>query len=166
MKNEIIKYKSIALLAIIAIALLPGTGFAQQAKKDKKAEIKNMVEARNYVFKVQTVLPSSGRTRQLTSDYDLRVSKDTVLSQLPYFGRAYSAPVNPTQSPLEFTSTKFEYTSTERKKGGWDITIAPKDIQDPRQLTLTVFDNGNASLTVTSTNRQPISFNGYVTSKQ
>jgi hypothetical protein len=66
---------------------------------------------------------------------------------------------------LRFTSTDFQYVATPKKKGGWDIVITPKDVQDPRQLTLRIFDNGTASVVVTSYNRQPISFNGYITSK-
>lgn len=165
MKNNIISWKTISLLVVIALALFPQTGLAQH-KKDKKAAIKNIVEARNYVFKAQTALPASGSTRQLTSDFDLRISKDTIISDLPYFGRAYTAPLNPAEGPLRFTSTDFQYTATPKKKGGWDITITPKDLQDPRQLTLSVFDNGTASVVVTSYNRQPISFNGYVTAKE
>jgi hypothetical protein len=165
MKNKTIKHSSAFLLVVIAIALLPQTGFAQQKKEKKAAAIKNIVEARNYVFKAQTALPASGSTRQLTSDFDLRVSKDTIISDLPYFGRAYTAPLNPAEGPLRFTSTDFQYAATNKKKGGWDIIITPKDLQDPRQLTLSIFDNGSASVVVTSYNRQPISFNGYVTAK-
>ncbi|MCS3794954.1 hypothetical protein GGD38_000292 [Chitinophagaceae bacterium OAS944] len=55
---------------------------------------------------------------------------------------------------------------SNRKKGGWNVTITPKDVQDPRQLTMSIFDNGTASVVVTSYNRQPISFNGYVTDKK
>lgn len=165
MKNNIITFITTFLLVVVAIFLFPQTGLAQH-KKDKKAAIKNMVEARNYVFKAQTALPASGSTRQLTSDFDLRVSKDTIISDLPYFGRAYTAPLNPAEGPLRFTSTDFQYMATPKKKGGWDITITPKDLQDPRQLTLTIFDNGTASVVVTSYNRQPISFNGYIRAKE
>jgi hypothetical protein len=165
MKKVIINSR-IYWLAIIAIALLPVTGLAQNKKEKKAAEIKNIVEARNYVFKAQTALPTSGNTRQLTSDFDLQVSKDTIVSDLPYFGRAYTAPLHPSEGPLRFTSTDFQYIATDRKKGGWDITITPKDLQDPRQLTMSIFENGTASVVVTSYNRQPISFNGYVTSKR
>jgi len=166
MKNNIIKCNTIVWLAIITFAFLPSTGWAQQHKKDKKVEIKNIVEARNYVFKAQTALPTAGSTRQLTSDYDLQVSKDTIVSDLPYFGRAYTAPLNPSEGPLRFTSTDFQYAVSNNKKGGWNVTITPKDLQDPRQLTLTIFDNGTASVVVNSYNRQPISFNGYVTAKK
>jgi hypothetical protein len=155
----------IGWLMIVAVALFPLAALTQN-KKDKQAQIKNMVEARNYVFKAQTAIPTAGSVRQLNSDFDLRVSKDTIVSDLPYFGRAYTAPINPSEGPLRFTSTDFQYTATGKKKGGWDITITPKDRQDPRQLTLTIFENGTASVVVTSYNRQPISFNGYVTARE
>jgi len=163
--KKVITYSHLCWLAIIAFACIPASVMAQN-KEDKKAEIKNIVEARNFVFKAQTALPTTGISRQLTTDFDLRVTKDTIVSDLPYFGRAYSAPVNPTQGPLQFTSTDFQYTMTNRKKGGWDIMIVPKDVQDPRQMALSITESGYASLTVTSTNRQPISFNGYITAKR
>ncbi|HEY1200374.1 MAG TPA: DUF4251 domain-containing protein [Niastella sp.] len=165
MKNTIIKYSNLLWLAVIAFALFPLPTEAQN-KKDKKEQIKRIVEAQNYVFKAQSALPTGGATRQLTSDFDLRISKDTILSDLPYFGRAFTAPLNPSEGPLRFTSTDFQYTVANRKKGGWNVTITPKDIQDPKQLTMSIFDNGTASVVVTSYNRQPISFNGYVTDKK
>ena len=158
--------KNLVWLAIIAFICLPALGWAQQNKKDRKAEIKRIVEAQNYVFKAQTALPTAGASRQLTSDFDFQVSKDTIVSDLPYFGRAYTAPLNPSEGPLQFTSTNFQYTVSNNKKGGWNITIAPKDRTDPRELIMTIFDNGSASMVVNSNNRQPISFNGYVTSKK
>jgi hypothetical protein len=157
-------YKLI-LPMIIVMAVLPAAVQAQD-KKDNQEDIKSLVESKNYVFKAQTALPARGRTRPLNTDFDLRVSGDTLISYLPYFGRAYSAPINPSQGPLNFTSTEFDYKVTDRRKGGWDIVIMPKDVQDPRQMSLSVFDNGTASLTVTSNNRQPISFNGYITAKR
>jgi hypothetical protein len=136
-------------------------------KSDKTAHIKDMIGAQRYIFKAQSATPSrGGRLVQLSSEYDLTVSKDTVRSYLPYFGRAYSAPIDGRGGGIDFTSINFEYNQKERKKGGWDITIRPKDITDPRELLLTVFDNGSASLRVLSNNREPISFNGYIAEKQ
>jgi hypothetical protein len=143
---------------------------AQDSTKDNKASkessIKNMVDARNYVFVAQTALPVTGGMRQLTSYYDLKVSKDTIVSALPYFGRAYTAPIDPTEGGINFTSTKFDYTTTERKKGGWDVSIKTKDGKDAQQLFLTISENGYAALQVTSNNRQAISFNGYITERK
>lgn len=146
---------------------------AQTTSKDKKAAralaIKDMVEAQNYVFKANYVMPMRGISRSLTSDYDLTVSKDTVSAFLPYFGRAYTAPYNPTDGGIKFTNTHFTYTSKPGKKGGWSVTIKPtgkdKNISDWRDvqiLRLDISSDGYASLQVTSSNRDPISFNGTI----
>jgi Domain of unknown function (DUF4251) len=129
----------------------------------KKALIKDMVEAQNYVFQAQMVMPSGGRSRQLTTDYDLTVTKGSVISYLPYYGRAYSAPIDPTQGGIQFTSKDFVYTAAPGKKSGWDILIKPKDARGVQQLSLNISDEGWANLQVTSTDRQPISFSGIVT---
>lgn len=164
MKPLITRYKKAALILFAIAGMLPAALQAQN-KEDKEAKVKDMVTAQNYVFKAQTAIPSSGQTRQLTTDFDMRISKDSIISYLPYFGRAYTAPVNPSEGPLNFTSTKFDYKVTERKKGGWEVIITPKDHQDTQQMALSIFENGSAALTVTSNNRQSIAFNGYITDK-
>ena len=111
-------------------------------------------------------MPMSGRTRQLTSDYDVKITKTQVVSYLPYYGRAYTAPTDPSQGGIQFTSKDFDYTVTPRKKGGWDIQIKPKDYRDVQQFNFNVTESGYASLQVTSTNRQSISFNGYITANK
>jgi len=128
--------------------------------------IADLIKAQNYVFVAQTASPSRGGLRQLDPGYDLVVKKDSVVSFLPYFGRSYNAPTDPTEGGIKFTSTEFEYNIMDRKKGGWDIQIKPKDNKDVRILQLSVFDNGSASLIVTSNSRQNISFNGRIEEKR
>ena len=103
-----------------------------------------------------------GRTIQLTSDYTLTVRGDTVIAFLPYFGRAYTAPLDPAKGGIDFTSTNFDYKAKQRKKGNWEINIKPKDADDVRQLYLSFSASGFGNLQVTSLNRQTISFNGHV----
>ncbi len=159
-----------ALNKAIVIILLALAGFkttyAQKANENKSvkasSEIQNLIVSKNYVFVAQTVLPLGGRVINLTSSYDVRVSGDTVASILPYFGRAFVAPINPSEGGIHFTSTNFIYKVNGRKKGGWDITILPKDSKDVRQMLLTVSESGYGTLQVVSNNRQQISYNGYV----
>ena len=153
-KNILVNTVLLSTTALVSL----NTAFAQE----KETAVKNMVESKNFVFKAQTMNPMTGRTRQLTSEYDLKILKDSIIAYLPYFGRAYSPPVNPNEGGIQFTSTDFEYKMTVRKKGGWDIQIKPKDARDVRQLDLSVFKNGSATLGVNSNNRQSISFNGHV----
>jgi len=124
--------------------------------------VKALVESKTYVFKAQSALPMSGPARNLTSDYDLRISPESVISYLPYFGRAYVAPMDPSKSALEFTSKDFTYTATPGKKEGWTVTIKPNDYKGVQLMTLSISSEGYASLQVTSTNRQAISFNGTI----
>src|SRR3954471_1492522 len=93
-----------------------------------KLTIKTSVESTQFIFHAQTALPSSGRSRQLTSEYDLRIFPDSLVSNLPFYGRAYSVPYGSGDGGFNFTSTKFEYTATPGKKRGWDITIKTKDV--------------------------------------
>jgi len=127
---------------------------------------KALIDGQNFVFRAQSVTPQTGNLRQLNNDYyTLRITKDAITSDLPYFGRAYTAPIDPTQGGMQFTSKQFDY-SVEEKKRKWEITIKTKDVNDAAQIQLTVYDNGTAYLQVNSTNRQPISYNGVIEEKK
>jgi hypothetical protein len=155
------------LLAVIMTARVPVYSQSAKDKKEAKAAaITSIIEARNYVFTAEMMSPMGGMSRNLTSVYDIRVSHDTIISYLPYFGRAYSAPIDPTKNALDFTSTNFDYNVTNRKKGGWDINITFKDQPDNQKFSLAVFENGSATLQVTSNNRQPITITGYVSERK
>jgi len=147
---------------VFLMTLVVHTATAQKQPSAKAIAVKNAVDSQRYIFHAENVLPLRGSQRFLTSGYDVTVTKDSVISYLPYFGRAYSAPLN-NEGGIQFTSTNFTYAATTRKKGGWEITISTKDAGDVRQLLLTIFENGTASLNVTSNNRDPISFSGTVT---
>lgn len=157
--------KTINQLCRICLFSIAFTGVAtiltaQKKTSDKAVQIKNMLDSQRYVFHAKSVVPSSGRQRYLTSEYIVSISKDTVISDLPYFGRAYSASIGNTDGGIRFTSVKFTYSKVAGKKGSWKITIKPTDNRDVQQLLFTVYDNGTAYLTVNSNNRQSISFNG------
>lgn len=146
---------------LLLIALLSVASFAF-SQEDQKNGINAALISKNYTFKATSVIPARGRIIQLTTNYDLKVNKDSTIAYLPYFGRAYSAPIGGSGGGIEFTSTNFEHTVSNRKKGGWRVEIRFKDAQDVQQMYLTVSENGNASLQVTSNNRQSISYNGEV----
>lgn len=131
---------------------------------EKKQAIKTMMNNQNFVFMAQMALPQGWNTIQLNYNYNLTVSKDSVDSYLPYFGRAYMAPINPydpAETGIRFKTKSFAYNSTN-KKSGWEVTIVPHDVKETRQMILSVSDLGYASLNVISNNRQPITFNGYI----
>jgi hypothetical protein len=130
--------------------------------KSGKGGVVAAIAAKRYLFTAQTATPMSGRVIQLTGGYDVKLKNDTLTAYLPYYGRAFSAPLDATRGGINFTSTKFTYVVKERRKGGWDIKIEPSDAGDVRALAFTVSQDGYTTLQVTSNNRQPISFYGVV----
>lgn len=154
--NLIIK----TMQSLFFATLITHATFAQDSTKT--TTLKDWVNEKNFVFTPQTALPMRGRSIHLTSYFDCRISGDSLISNLPYYGRAYSASIDPSQNGLSFVTTNFSYSVKPRKKGGWEVTIKPQDANDVREMDFTIFDNGSASLNVSSNNRESISFNGFV----
>jgi len=152
------------LLAVTLLVL--NTATAQNKKKDRQAkkadEIQQLINGKTYVFKPSYMTPLRGPGRELTSDFDMTVNKDSLVSYLPYFGRAYMAPMDPTKNPFEFTSTKFGYDAVQQKSGGWEIAITTKDNRDIQKMYLSVSSDGYATLHVTAYNQDPIAYDGYI----
>ncbi|WP_167019138.1 DUF4251 domain-containing protein [Chitinophaga sp. Cy-1792] len=166
--------KSIFIPIMLGILLTGSISGVSAQKKETRAEkeaakqaaVKSWLDAQQYVFVPQSALPMSGRTVQLSGEYSFSVTKDSLESYLPYYGRAYTAPMDVTKSPLTFKSKQFGYKVEERKKGGWDITITVKDQREIATVFMTMGTDGYGSLQVTSNNRQPINFNGYFIEKK
>ena len=125
-------------------------------------EIQGKIDKKQFTFIAESVTPLRGNTSFLTSAYDVYVRLDSVIAYLPYFGRATSAPLNPTEGGIKFTSTRFSYSADKVNSYRWDIIIKPLDVRDVQQLSLTIFDNGKASLLVSGNTRDPITFEGRI----
>lgn len=165
MKQYNLLNKALMLLISSMLFLYTSTN-AQSSKKDQKSvEIGNLIQSKKFLFIAQYAFPLGGRSINLTSQYDLRLSSDTIMADLPFYGRAFVAPINPSEGGIHFTSTQFDYKVDNQKKGGWNITILPKDTKDVRQMFLSITETGSASLQVTSNNRQSINFSGYITTR-
>ena len=136
--------------------------FFSHAQSGNAVAVKTLVDSGNYVFHAQSAISMSGRTRQLESDYTVTVTKGKITADLPYFGEAYSAPMDPTDNGIQMTSTVFDYSVKPRKKDGWNVMIKPKDDKQVQQIALTISSEGYIGAQVVSRNRQPITFNGVI----
>ncbi|MEO9021501.1 MAG: DUF4251 domain-containing protein [Ginsengibacter sp.] len=152
----------IFLSALILSFALSQCSSSQKVVKLTSSDIKNMIDSSHFIFVAERVIPLRGSTRYLTSRYDVVVKKDSLDCYLPYFGRAYQAPIDPTKGGIQFTSVNFSYQINTKNKNQWKITINPADNPDVQQLYFNIFDNGNANLNVVSTHRDAISFDGYI----
>lgn len=148
------------------------------AQTDQETTAK-LVESKNLVFNATQAYPLNGNdiaavlgkmpgaqlgnVIQLSgSRYQLVIEKEKVEAFLPYFGRAYSANRDINDSGIKLKTENFSYVSEKKKKGNYVVTIKPQNDREVQSMTLNITQAGYASLTVTSNNRQPITFNGYI----
>lgn len=158
-----------AMLFGLLIFFCSSSIFAQKSKKERQkeriTEVQNLLSSGSFKFVAQNASPMRGGGYiPLTSSYDLMISKDKIESYLPYFGRAFSAPMNPSEGGIKFSSGNFKMDVTKKKKGRQDFIISFKDVPQVRQMILSVSETGNATLLVLSNNRDPITFDGYISS--
>ena len=152
--------------------------FGVNAQTDK-ATTQRIVANKNFTFVASSAMPMNsaeinnilsrmpganggGNINLSGSNYDVRISPDSLIADLPYYGRSFSAPIDRDNAGYKFTSTKFSYENSTRKKGGWMITINPKDTKDGIRMNFNIMVNGYASLTVSSNTKQSITYNGYL----
>lgn len=154
--------KSFVLCLLMLTGVFSSSLQAQTREEKKIAEVKKLVESRNYLFLAESALPLSGTLFQLTTVYSVKMSKDTIDSHLPYFGVAFRAPYSSTESPLTFISTDFNYSIKEMKKGGFQVKIRINKPDEPDTMFLTISSSGYATLSVNSTFRQSILFYGEI----
>lgn len=175
--RQMIKIKTMKTIRnILALASL-FIAMQVNAQTDKETTLK-VINNQHFTFNATSAMPmasadinrvldrlpggGSGVIQLTGSQYQLIVTKDSVEAYLPYYGRAYNATMNPDDSGIKFKSKKFSYKADKRKKGSWIISMNFKDTKDAQSMTLNVSENGYATLNVNSNNRQPISFNGYL----
>jgi len=137
----------------------------KQTKAEKRAqkaeEIEGLLTARNFVFRPQQALPTGWRNVQLNFFFDAEIKGDTIISYLPFYGVAYHAEYGGRNSPLSFTKPIENY-KIEKDKKGYRIGFEVKNEMDYMTFTFRISETGYASLTVTSVNRQPISYHGII----
>jgi hypothetical protein len=155
------------------------TSLSLNAQTDK-ATTQRVVEAKNFTFIASSALPMNsneintilgkmsgangggGNINLVGSNYDVRITSDSLVVDLPYYGRSFSAPIGRDDAGYKFTSTKFTYERIVLKKGGWEIALNPQDVKDGVRMYFNISANGYASLTVSSNNKQSISYHGYL----
>ena len=159
--------KIIIYSLFVCLIMLIGCFSTRNMKSDTPLDaiaVKALVDAQNFIFIPRYVNPLGGSRRNLDDGFEISVSKDTILSKLPYFGRAYIAPISPSDVDYSFTSTNFT-TIILPVKSGWSISIKPKDQRSLQELYFKIYDNASALLTITSTDRSFISYDGYISAR-
>ncbi len=147
-----LSYKFHRLLLPFLINYLSIDSIAQygtdQKKLDKQAQLKTMHRFKDiFGFMPLSATSMKGKTVQLTSEYSLKLNKDSLNVDLPYYGRSYTADYPGTDVSVRFKTNQFTYSSDTTKKGGWEITIIPKNEPKANKIYMAVTSSGYCTVT-------------------
>lgn len=148
----------LAVLVCVACSSLTPAEKAERAAR-QAALVEKALADRHYIINVQMIYPQRGPAKNVTSNYSLEVKGDTLISYLPYFGRAYNVPYGGGKG-LNFTEIIGNYYESKNAKGQTEIAIEVTNEEDTYLYQLSIFDNGNATIDVRSKEREPITYSG------
>jgi hypothetical protein len=161
--------KTLAITFFLSFTML--FGFAQektkkQLKEEQKAakqkEVDALVDSKEFEFVSVMAYPQGySSVDMLTNPNFLRFKKDTIHSEMPYFGQGYIGIGYGGSGGLDFKGAIQDY-SIKKDKKNYTIKAKVKDNTDVYNITLIVFFEGNASLTINTSNRSPISYRGSI----
>lgn len=146
-------------------------------KENSGAVTASLVSSKNFTFHAERAHPVSydvlnvlnslpnapaSRIMQISGQgYKIILTPQKAEVALPYFGRAFTPPVGSRENSLRFTTKDFVLSETQGKRGKTIITVKPKEYE-VTDLIIEVFPNGKAFVSVKSNDRQPITFDGYI----
>ena len=160
MKSEIL----LILVAIFAAILLSGCATSEEKAAqmaELSANVTNALNNRDYKIAIDRMYPMRGSSRHVSFGYSVEVRNDTLVSYLPYFGRAYNVPYGGGKG-LNFTAPIGSYQEFMKRNGQRHIEIGVSNEEDTYFYTIEVFDNGNSTVDVRARQRERISYSGHI----
>ena len=151
---------------IAAALLLPGCGILNSETREERAQreareaqmVNENLKAGDFRIDIDRMYPLRGGSQHV-SNYSLSLKDGVLNSHLPFIGQAWRVPYGGGHA-LNFSAEIGSYDVVRTRDGGYEVRIFVKTDEDQHVYTLTVFDNGRASLDVQSQNRERISFSG------
>ena len=150
--------------ACLALVVLSGCATSEERAAraaEQAAKVKSALTERNYKISVDRMYPMRGSSKTVSYGYSVEVRNDSLISYLPYFGRAYSVPYGGGKG-LNFSERIGSYEEALLKNGKHHIEIGVTNEEDTYLYTIDVFDNGSSTIAVQSRQRESISYSGKI----
>ena len=133
----------------------------KEKKELKKQAVEKLITSGKYKIDVNRALPARGRSVMPTSPYSVEIRNDSIISHLPYYGRAYSIPYGGGEG-LNFKAPLTDYKLDWDKKGTAKIKFTARSTEDKFDFDIDIFSNGSSTIFVNMQKRQSINFQGEV----
>jgi hypothetical protein len=157
-------------LLIVLFSIVINTGYSQELttkelresrKVIKQKQIKELIDSRDFVFIPTTVTASGFRSENISGGYySVKFHPGLIESVMPFYGRAYTAVGITGDTGMRF-SGKPDYTVL-KNNDNYQIEAVVKANDDNYSISLSLSQEGNGSLTISSVKRSTISYLGEI----
>jgi hypothetical protein len=162
------KLKIAQLIVFLLIGFIPAMAqstdrkaMKEQKKIEREKEIGVLVDSKKFEFKARRALPTGFRPMDLTTNPNfIRFSPDSIVSEMPFFGRAYAVTYGG-EGGLKFEGKPEVYTIKKDKKL-YSVEAKVKSKGDYFTINLSISFNGSATMSISSNNRSSISYYGEI----
>lgn len=162
------KTKIAQLIVFLLIGFVPAIAQStdrkavkEQKRIEHEKEIAALVDSKRFEFKASRALPTGFRPMDLTTNPNfIRFSPELIVSEMPFFGRAYSVPYGG-DGGLKFEG-KPEVYAIEKGKKFYAVDAKVQSKGDYFAINLSISFDGGATMSISSNNRSPISYYGEI----
>lgn len=136
------------------------TPVKNQKEKTHSSSTSDLIASKHFEFIPHVVFPTGMPPKDISADnYSIRFDEDEIISGMPYFGTARGGSLFGKDTGMRFRGKpeKFHSTTSNNKN---NVTVKVKTSKDSFTLSLEVSESGLAVLTISSSNRQSISYQG------
>ena len=153
--------KNWIIFIVMAAALAGCATTAERMEREARtaAQVSEALASRHYTINVLMMYPQRGRAVNLTTNYSVEVKGDSLISYLPYFGRAYNVPYGGGKG-LNFIAPITGYQTETDRKGITRVVLTTENEEDRYQYVLEVSSSGDSYVQVQSRQRDFIRYSG------
>ncbi len=145
--------------------------YASAQEKDLKAKpdqeinnssnIANLLNSKSFEFVANICYPTSGAPKNLVgNNYSVTFSPEEIVSNLPFYGRAYNATAMGRDKGMRFKGQPENFTVSKNKE--YQVNTTVRGESDTYELSLSVSETGYALLSISSNDRGTISYQGEI----
>lgn len=174
--------KNIAILLIFIIGLISCKSSKTAVSPEEFNTIKELVAQKQFEFVADWALPladnslaqlanagllgigsTSGRVNLTGNSNFMRFKNDSITADLPFYGERQISSINNNDTGISFNEPPKDYKVTVNEaKRSIDIHFDISDSTESFQVIMNVFRNNRARVTINSTQRNMIRYDGYI----
>ncbi|MGO3183686.1 MAG: DUF4251 domain-containing protein [Aequorivita sp.] len=127
--------------------------------------IPEMLNSKTFEFIANTVFPMGGTPKNLVgSGYSVSFTPEMIISNLPFYGRAYTGMTMGRDKGMRFEGAPENFTISDGSD--YDINVTVEGESDTYSISMSVSVSGYATLSISSNDRGTITYQGEVVSEQ